>query len=297
MGLLNINVNLYRSFLAVYKHQRLSLAADELFTSAPKISKNLRELEKQLNIPRLFVRQSRGVAPTSEAIALHPKVETAFNLLTEASQEIQSFDENSEAIIRFAMPSPIANIGARDYITNFCRDYPKVQFDLFPKDGGNKELLANNKIDFIIEAEHLLKDCSFKKQEVYSEKLVIIASKTFLHERELSTIMTKEEFLKLPLVCHKEFINEFSIQSGLKIKPYIRASISSEVFDAVKTNMGLGIYYQKTLEQQQDENIVTLEIEGLNSPIIKVVCAYKKEYLSKATRVFLEGLVKVYQSN
>ena len=61
-----INLEWYRTFKAVYKHQNYSRAAEELYMTQPTVSNQMNMLEAAIG-HRLFTRKSKGVAPTEYA--------------------------------------------------------------------------------------------------------------------------------------------------------------------------------------------------------------------------------------
>ena len=65
-----INLNLYRSFAAVYDNGSMSAAAKALGIKQPTATHNIRELEKSLGVI-LFSPHARGVTPTKSATALY----------------------------------------------------------------------------------------------------------------------------------------------------------------------------------------------------------------------------------
>lgn len=64
-----------RHFLAVFQHGSIGQAAEALLLTQPALSKSIRQLERDLNVP-LFERTPLGVVPTvfGEALAVHARV-------------------------------------------------------------------------------------------------------------------------------------------------------------------------------------------------------------------------------
>ncbi len=80
MNLLQFDLNLLLTFDAIYRHQSLSLAADELNLTQPAVSAALKRLRNHLGNP-LFVRTSRGMRPTPFADEMAPKVTQVLEVL------------------------------------------------------------------------------------------------------------------------------------------------------------------------------------------------------------------------
>lgn len=73
MDLLRFDLNLLLCFDAIYRHQSLSAAADELNLTQPAVSAALKRLRAHFDNP-LFVRTSRGMRPTPFSDGIAPKI-------------------------------------------------------------------------------------------------------------------------------------------------------------------------------------------------------------------------------
>ena len=80
MDLLRFDLNLQLCFDAIYRHQRLSAAADELNLTQPAVSAALKRLRAHFDNP-LFVRTSRGMRPTPFSDGIAPKIAQVLEVL------------------------------------------------------------------------------------------------------------------------------------------------------------------------------------------------------------------------
>lgn len=72
----NIDLNLLKVFATVYRHQSITLAAEEMGMTQPGVSGLLKRLKAQLG-SELFIRSGRGIAPTRLAQELIRQIEPA----------------------------------------------------------------------------------------------------------------------------------------------------------------------------------------------------------------------------
>lgn len=79
-------------FLAVTREQSISGAAEALYLSQPTLSRQLKELEKELG-KQLFIRGSRRVTLTEEGMLLRKRAEEIMELVKKAEDEITQSDE------------------------------------------------------------------------------------------------------------------------------------------------------------------------------------------------------------
>ena len=77
-----INLEWYRTFKAVYKHQNYSRAAEELFMTQPTVSNQMSMLEAYVG-HKLFKRKSKGVEATENAKFLNNLIIESLDTLEE----------------------------------------------------------------------------------------------------------------------------------------------------------------------------------------------------------------------
>lgn len=86
----NMDLNLLKVFVAVYRHRSITLAAEEMGMTQPGVSGLLKRLHHQLGV-QLFIRSGRGIAPTHQAQELMRLVEPALVQIQNALEGIESF--------------------------------------------------------------------------------------------------------------------------------------------------------------------------------------------------------------
>ncbi|MEO1263794.1 MAG: LysR family transcriptional regulator [Bacteroidota bacterium] len=86
-----VNLEWYRTFKAVYKHQNYSRAAEELFMTQPTVSNQMNMLEAAIG-HKLFTRKSKGVVPTEYGKFLN-------NLIIESLDTLENVESSySESV-------------------------------------------------------------------------------------------------------------------------------------------------------------------------------------------------------
>lgn len=79
-------------FLAVAREQSISGAAESLYLSQPTLSRQLKELEKQLG-KQLFIRGNRRIVLTEEGMIFRKRAEEIMELVKKAEDEISLSDD------------------------------------------------------------------------------------------------------------------------------------------------------------------------------------------------------------
>jgi len=94
INIATIDLNLLKTFLAIWEMRSLTGAADKLHLSQPAASHALRRLREIFDDP-LFVRTPTSMAPTDAAMRLHPPIASALHTITDALQNHARFDPAS----------------------------------------------------------------------------------------------------------------------------------------------------------------------------------------------------------
>ena len=119
LNLRSIDLNLLPVFEAVYEERNLSRAAERLAMTQPAVSHAMTRLRALFN-DELFVRQSRGVAPTPVADMIYAKVRAALGAVRESVLERRAFDPASSArrfFVSIAHPlGPMIGVRLREHL-------------------------------------------------------------------------------------------------------------------------------------------------------------------------------------
>lgn len=123
------NLSLYKIFYTVAKHNNISHAANELFISQPAISKAITKLEHNLNTP-LFIRNSRGVHLTEEGELLLKHVQSAFESIDLAEENIRRIHTLGIGQLRIGVSTTLCKYLLLPYLEVFVNENPHVKITI-----------------------------------------------------------------------------------------------------------------------------------------------------------------------
>ncbi|WP_420176741.1 LysR family transcriptional regulator [Luteococcus sp. OSA5] len=89
------DLNLTRTFVAIYETRSVTAAAQRLQLSQPTVTHALNRLRRQMG-DELFLRERRGVTPTARARYAYPALVEALNAIDSAFEGQDEFDPTSE---------------------------------------------------------------------------------------------------------------------------------------------------------------------------------------------------------
>ena len=288
MKLNDTNWNHYRTFIVVYDVQNLQRASEILGITRPAVGHSIRELGRQLGVP-LFTPGRRGVQPSAEAIALYPIIKQSFENILEAESSVQVFERETRATIRLAVPSTLASFYFKDYFKEFCRAYPNVKFEFFGKSGF--ELLAQKKIDLVIDLDHCFRPYNFKTSDVLTLHGTLVASTVFLKEAKIkNATISKIDAVTLPIIAHREPWSDLAKSLDLSGDPFMIAASTEFAIAMAQSSLGAAYYYDELLPALGGD-LIKLKVSDAVLPQIKIVCGYNNHFLSKPAKAFIDGLI------
>jgi LysR family transcriptional regulator, transcriptional activator of the cysJI operon len=174
---MRINLHLLRVFLAVAEQKSFSRAAKQLLVSQPAVSKGVRELEHQLELPLLErgPAGAKGVRLTPSGAALFDHARGIFALERAAAEDIRARVELSRGRLTIGASTTVAGYWLPLYAAAFFRQFPKVELKI---EVGNTQAVSLGLID--CEFDVALVEGAVSDQRIVAthwrdDKLLIIA--------------------------------------------------------------------------------------------------------------------------
>lgn len=151
-----MNLHLLRSFLTVVETQSYSRAAQALFVSQSAISKAVRELEHQLDLPLVERgaegKTPRGVVLTEHGRAVFEHARALFALERAASEDVRDRVELRQGRLRIGASTTVAAYWLPRTIAAFARRHPRLELELVV---GNTDEISRALIDCRIDVGYV----------------------------------------------------------------------------------------------------------------------------------------------
>jgi LysR family transcriptional regulator, transcriptional activator of the cysJI operon len=129
---MHMNLHLLRIFSSVAEHRSFSRAAAALFISQPAVSKAVRQLEQQLDLPLMErglggARSARGVRLTESGQALFEHARGIFALERAATEEVRARVGMKRGRLTIGASTTIAGYWLPPYAAEFARRFPSAE--------------------------------------------------------------------------------------------------------------------------------------------------------------------------
>jgi DNA-binding transcriptional LysR family regulator len=163
-------------FVHVVERQSFSAAARDLHLAPKTVSKQIARLEQALGTT-LFERNTRNLRITGEGRAIAERARVALAVLEEVQELATGGSQELSGTIRLTAPTPFGRKFVAPAIHDFCRQHPRVGFDLRLSD--QVQDLYSGDLDLAIRMGELT-DSRLVARRVADNRRILAASPAYL---------------------------------------------------------------------------------------------------------------------
>lgn len=246
----------------------VSATAENLYTSQPGISKQVRMLEDELGI-QIFGRSGKHlthVTPAGEQV-----ISIANNILgkVESIKKVaEEYTKPDQGELNIATTDTQARYALPTIISNFIQRYPKVNLHMHQGTPSQiSELAARGDADFAIATEgmHLYSDLIMLPCYHWNRSIVVKRD----HPLASRSKITIEELGRLPLVTYVfGFDRESQIErafnrAGLEPRVVFSATSADVLKTYVRLGLGVGVIASMAIDPVVDQDLVAIDASHL----------------------------------
>lgn len=277
-------------FVEVVNQQGMTNASKSLYIAQPTISKAIKDIEKELNMP-LFDRSKRQLVLTDAGLVFYHKSKEILSLYKDLPKEINSLLGLETGHISIGL-SAVMNMNKFIHILGeFHQQYPNVTYNLVENGGKMIEhQLINDEIDIGITT--LPVDQSiFHSLPLYQEELKLVLNKEhhLAQYQQVKMSMLKDEDF---ILFNEDFYLNDKIIEAAKNAGYIPNTISkisqwNFIENLLNAHLGVSILPENIVSLlNSDFKNITLEDPGMSWEL--GVIWKRDKYLSYATRQWID---------
>lgn len=200
-----MEIRVLRYFLETAREENMTRAAERLFISQPTMSKQLKELERELGV-KLFKRSNYNIKLTEAGMLLRERAEDILSLVDKTLEEFKSLDNLNSGDIYVGAPESEAMEQFALVVSDLQKRYPGIRCNIY---SGNMqdvcEKLDKGLLDFAIVMNYVdLKKYNYLPMQTEDTWGVILRRDDPLAENEAFTISMLKE---LPLICSRQWVD------------------------------------------------------------------------------------------
>lgn len=287
-----MEIRTLKYFLAVAREENITRAAKFLHITQPTLSRQLMQLEEELNA-QLFIRGKSRITLTDEGMLLRRRAEEIVDLAEKTEKEFLEYDNLITGEIFIGGAETYAMHILAKVIKEFKEEYPQIKYHLY---SGNADDIKEKIDRGLLDIGLLVEPVDIEKHEFirldYQEVWGILAPKDSPIANQQT--VSPEDLIDLPLLGSRRLIlqNELSNWFGDDYENLNIIATYNLIYNAaimVAEGIGYAITCQKVVNNLDDTNTVFIPF----APILKtgIVLVWKKhQVFSPATTRFIEKL-------
>jgi DNA-binding transcriptional LysR family regulator len=237
---------------AVAEELNVSRAAERLMVSQPAVSKQLRELEREIGTP-LFDRLPRGVRPTQAGAILADYAKRIFELAGEAEQRIADLRGLQRGELRIGSSTTIAVYLLPPVFVAFRKAHPGVKLTVeIANTTEIQERLAAGELDVAL-TEGQADERDFEVTAFMTDELIAIASpKHPLAKMKkpipAATLLREPFIVREPGSGTRDVVEKTLEQYGLSLTPVMSVGSTIVIKRAVEAGVGVAFVSRLTCQ-------------------------------------------------
>lgn len=286
-----------RYFIQIYNDKSLTKAAKHLFISEQGLSKTIKNLEEEFQIP-LFERSSKGIMPTKYGEIL---LEKSQKILSDYDEMITSLNDQLN-VRNKTISIGITNILYTDYlksiINNFLEQYPDTTLEFYELGYYSCEKYLNNglvDLCFTIKPENTLQ---YKYIPITNYNLLLLTNKKNpLSRKSFVNIsdLRDERFITLPTDSKiRELTIENCKKSGFIPNISVTTTQLDYIIELIDLNKGISILPEfnsiKALKMSNNISVALFDDSFFQIEVGFIMNKYRK--LNTTTESFVNFLLK-----
>ena len=242
----------------------------------------------------MFYRNSKGIEPTLEAKELYSYISTAFNILHDAEEHIKNLNSLNIGCIRIGTPSHIGVFYLSNYISDFRKIYPGIRFEIICKSTSDMvEMLETRKLDIIVDTLPINSKKDVKKVTLSKLQNCFAYNKNIMKDVHINKV---EDLKNYPLILPSATssirlkLDEYMESQNTKLIPILESWTTEIMVEMVREGVGVGYFVKNVIDTQNDKDNFEVVTFDNNLPAVDVCCVYIEDFLTTATRKFVELL-------
>jgi DNA-binding transcriptional LysR family regulator len=276
------------NFLSICEQKSFSKATEQRFISQPALSKSIKQLEEQLDVP-LFYRSSSGIELTEFGRALQLSAKSYINQHDQIVDTIKQLKEKTKQHLSIGITTGFHDALPSNFFKTFILDYPDISLNITSfSDDNCQEAMLEHKIALGFSCTPINTTLF---DSIYSErsKLLLIAGKE--HRLAQSHSVKLKELRGETVISFNNHMYPHSIitdlcaQHGFKPDILLSGAETNFVHELCGTNQIVSFWAGSV---DKFPGLVSIDIEDIDLYFEFHLIVNKNTYISDAAKQFID---------
>ena len=297
-----MEIRVLKYFLAVVREGSITAAANSLHLTQPTLTRQLQDLEKELN-QKLLIRGKYKVSLTPEGLMLRKRAEEIIDMVTKTEEEFRSISEKISGDIYIGGGESDSIKYIAEVMREVQEEFPDIKFHIYSGNAEDvTEKLDKGLLDFgiLIQPVDLSKydNITLPEKDTWG---VIVRKDSPLAQKKYITL---EDMADIPIIASRQMSPKYSKDSVFLDwfgEMYYKLNIAATynlVYNAaimVKAGVGNAVSLDKLADTSKESEICFRPLKPKLESGLDIVWK-KTQVFSPAAKLFLKKLQKKLQT-
>ena len=240
---MNLNLEYFKIFYYVGKHQSITLAAKELSLSQPAVSQSVKHLEDDMGI-ELFIRTPKGVRLTQEGEVLFAYVARGYEAICMGEKKVKELLSLDSGEIRIGASDMTLQFYLLDHLEAFHERYPKIRIHV--TNAPTPETISHlqeGRIDFGVISTPVTENKHLELRKVGQIRDVFVAGEKY--QAYKGRTLSYKDLEQFPLIglegetSSGRYVNQFLEADGVTMHPEFELATSDMLVQFATRGLGV----------------------------------------------------------
>jgi DNA-binding transcriptional LysR family regulator len=285
-----------RYFLTVAREGSMTAAADYLHVTQPTLSRQLKDLEKELG-KKLFIRSSHSIILTDEGMLLRKRAEEIVDMVNKLETEFSSMEETISGDVYIGGGETQAMKQIARVVRDLQLRLPNIRYHLY---SGNEDDVTQRLDKGLLDFGILIQPADLSKYNYFNIPAKDVWGVVMRKDSPLAFKDTIQavDLLNVPLICSRQVMkqtlskNEFADWFGEdfdKLNVVTTYNLAYNAAIMVEEGIGYAITLDKIVNTSSDSNLCFKPLEPKLKSGLNIVWK-KHQVFSAATDMFLKEI-------
>ncbi|MCQ2492670.1 MAG: LysR family transcriptional regulator [Lachnospiraceae bacterium] len=292
-----MDINVFKTFLAVCEYNGFSAAGEKLGYSQSTVSSQIKLLEKELDVT-LFDRIRHNVTPTADGETVLRYTKQMLELYQEMGEALHSTEEIMGDIKLAVSESICARYFKDDYLA-FHEKYPGINLKISQSGTGRMfDALRKNEVDIVFTLDSHIYDSEFLICGESLEQVHFVASPKHplakAKSLKLKEIVDQKFFLTEQNMSYQKLLNARLASESLEIHPVLEVGDPNLICTMIKESNEISFLPDFITKRYiGDGRLVYLPVEDCQISVWTQMLMHKNKWKSAAMEAFVEYYKKI----
>ncbi|MES3652430.1 LysR family transcriptional regulator [Staphylococcus saprophyticus] len=281
-------------FVRIAREESITRAANALHITQPTLSRQIKELEKELNV-KLFKRSNHNIQLTDEGQLLKNRAEELLEMSNKIQEEFKVIDRSIEGNVYIGCGETKGMEVIANTFKDIHNEHPNIQFHIY---SGNADDIANRLDKGLLDFGILIQPVSLNKYKTLylptSDHWGVVVKKG--DPLSQNKYITNKYLVDKPLICSRQVLdttldkNDFAEWFGTQFDDLNIVSTFNLAYNVgwmVKAGLGYAITLDSIIDTSTESELTFIPLKP--KLVSKHNLVWRKDHtFSKAAQLFLD---------